>query len=58
MFIESFAGYGVAFLAVSLIYWRILSITFLSSFVFTIVAFALQLSAIQGMIKLGVLTGQ
>ncbi len=54
-FIGGFTGLFTSFIAISIIYWYILRISFAWSFVFTIFVLIIQMALIQGLGQLGLM---
>lgn len=54
-FIGGFLALVLTFIAISLIYWKILQISFGWSFIFTLVVMLIQFAMIQGLGEIGVL---
>jgi len=52
-FVGGFLAFVLTFIAISLIYWQVLQISFAWSFVFTIVVVLIQLAVIQGLGQFG-----
>ncbi|HEY5604199.1 MAG TPA: hypothetical protein VIM41_13930 [Gammaproteobacteria bacterium] len=52
-FIGGFLALVLTFVAISLIYWQVLQISFAWSFIFTIVVILIQFAVIQGLGKFG-----
>lgn len=50
-----FIGLILAFIAISIIYWQILHISFTWSFVFTIIVLIIQFTVVQMLLKIGVM---
>ena len=53
MFVGGFSAFVLTFIAISLIYWQVLQISFAWSFIFTIVVVLIQLAVIQGLGQFG-----
>ena len=54
-FVGGFLALVLSFVAISIIYWQVLQISFAWSFLFTIVVILIQFAAIQALGKLGML---
>jgi hypothetical protein len=52
MFIGGFLALVLSFIAVSIVYWRVLGISFASSFLFTLFVLLIQFAIIQGIAML------